>query len=58
MKPASDLGPGAYYIDADIGLDFLAFGKGKLLLTVGVYTERKRDVKAALALAKAVYAKL
>ncbi len=57
VKPASGLGPGAYYIDADIG-NFLVFGKGKLLIGLGVYTDRKRDVKAALALAKIVYARL
>ena len=52
---ASGLGPGAFYIDADTGLNFLVFGKEKLLLSLGVYAYKTRNVKAALALAKLVY---
>src|SRR5262249_47402873 len=60
VNPAPDLGPGAFYFDYPDNkhLNFLLFGKGKVVLALGAWTDKKPNVKAAQTLAKAAYARL
>ncbi len=59
MKEVSGLGPGAFYTeDKETGQTSVYFGKGNLFLELTHKVGSQSDPKAALALAKVVYARL
>jgi len=59
MKEVSGLGPGAFYTeDKMTGQTMVYFGKGNVFLELTHKVGKQSDPKAALALAKGVYAKL
>ncbi len=59
VKEVSGLGPGAFYTeDKDTGQTIVYFGKGNLFLELTHKVGSQSDPKAALALAKVVYARL
>ncbi len=59
VKEVDGLGPGAFYMeDKETGQTSVYFGKGNLYLELWYKVSSQSDPRAALALAKVVYAKL